>query len=69
MKSAGISLQVHYIPIHLQPYYKKKYGFNIGDFPISENFYNDEVSLPIFPDLSNDDVAMVINNILEIISL
>jgi dTDP-4-amino-4,6-dideoxygalactose transaminase len=59
---------VHYVPIHLQPFYKKKYGFNNGDFPIAENFYRNEVSLPIFPDLLTDDVSMVINNISEIIS-
>ena len=68
MKMSGVNLQVHYIPIHLQPFYKKKYGFNNGDFPIAENFYRNEVSLPIFPDLLTDDVSMVINNISEIIS-
>jgi perosamine synthetase len=68
MKEVGINLQVHYIPVHLQPYYQKNYGFNIGDFPISERFYSSEVSLPIYPDLSTDDVSSVVNNILEIIS-
>ncbi len=68
MKMSGVNLQVHYVPIHLQPFYKKKYGFNNGDFPIAENFYRNEVSLPIFPDLLIDDVSMVINNILEFIS-
>jgi perosamine synthetase len=68
MKMSGVNLQVHYVPIHLQPFYKKKYGFNNGDFPIAENFYRNEVSLPIFPDLLTDDVSMVINNISEIIS-
>ena len=67
MKKAGINLQVHYIPIHLQPFYKKNYGFQQGDFPISERFYQNELSLPIYPDLSDKDVSLVIDSILEII--
>ena len=69
MKEAGINLQVHYNPVHLQPFYQKNYGFNLGDFPVSENFYRNEISLPIYPDLTTDDVSSVINNILEIISV
>ena len=38
LQNENISLQVHYIPIHLQPYYSKKYNFKIGDFPVAENF-------------------------------
>jgi len=67
MKESGINLQVHYIPVHLQPYYQKNYGFNIGDFPISERFYRKEASLPIYPDLLTKEVTFVVNNILEII--
>ena len=68
MKQAGINLQVHYIPVHLQPFYQKNYEFNSGDFPVSENFYRKEVSLPIYPHLSIENVSFVVNNILEIIS-
>jgi len=67
-KKAGINLQVHYIPVHLQPYYRKNYGFNSGDFPIAESLYRKELSLPIYPDLSIDDIRLVVNNILENIS-
>ena len=68
MKESGINLQVHYIPIHLQPFYKKNYKFQDGDFPISENFYTNEVSLPIYPDLSDNDQSTIINKIMEILS-
>ena len=68
IKKAGVNLQVHYIPIHFQPFYGNNYGFKKGDFPISENFYQNELSLPIYPNLSKDDVEMVANSILEIIS-
>ena len=63
MKMRGILLQVHYIPIHLQPFYKNNYGFNHGDFKISESFYRNEISLPIYPHLSNDDLSKIIKEI------
>ena len=63
MKEAGIFLQVHYIPIHLQPYYKKNYGFKEGDYPNAENFYKDEISLPIYPSLSVEDQTKVVEKI------
>ena len=63
----NIFLQVHYIPIHLQPYYKKNFGFKIGDFPYAEKFYKEEVSLPIYYDLKDYQQTRVINVIKKII--
>ena len=63
LKKNNISLQVHYIPIHLQPYYKNNYGFNLGDFPIAEKFYSREISLPIYPDLTKTQVQNIIKQI------
>jgi len=68
MEKAGVKLQVHYIPIHLQAFYRKNYGFQKGEFPIAEKFYYNELSLPIYPDLSDNDISSVINNILGIIA-
>ena len=68
MIEQNINLQVHYIPIHLQNYYKKKYGFKKGDFEISEKFYKNEVSLPIYYSLKKKDqlkVIYLINKILK----
>ncbi len=56
----GIKLQVHYIPIHLQPYYVNKFHYQRGDFPKSELFYDQEVSLPIYPNLSDREVYRII---------
>jgi len=69
MKKSGINLQVHYIPIHLQPFYKNEYGCNPGDYPISEDFYKKEVSLPIYPNLSNDDQDSIIKKIVKFANL
>ncbi len=65
----NINLQVHYIPIHLQPYYKKKYNFKKGDFPNAEAFYQSEVSLPIYPNLKINDQKYVIDHIKKILNV
>ena len=63
LNKKNINLQVHYIPIHLQPFYKKRYGFKKGDFPIAEKFYEKEVSLPIYFSLKTNEIYKVIKNI------
>ena len=60
MREKKINLQVHYIPTHIQPYYKKNFNFKIGDFPIAERFYNREVSLPIYFSLKDKEIKTVI---------
>ena len=68
MKSLGVNLQVHYIPVHLQPYYRKRFGFNLGDFPISEKFYNNEISLPIYPYLNILDQEKICNSLIALLN-
>ena len=65
LQSNGIYTQVHYLPIHYHEYYKKKFNFKKGDFPNSENFYNKEISLPIYPLLKKKYVFKVIDNIIK----
>lgn len=67
MAKKDINLQVHYIPVHLQPYYQKRFGFKKGDFPIAEAYYKRAVSLPIYPLLTDKDVHYVVECIKEII--
>tara|TARA_B100001057_G_scaffold483630_1_gene560658 strand:+ start:408 stop:1568 length:1161 start_codon:yes stop_codon:yes gene_type:complete len=67
MSKKDITLQVHYKPIHLQNYYKNKYGFKKNDFKIAENFYSKEVSLPIYYDLKTKDQIKVINTLNSIL--
>jgi len=63
MKGNNIGLQVHYIPVHTQPYYKSNFGFKVGDFPIAEEFYKNEVSIPIYPLLGNEDLEYIMKTI------
>ena len=67
MSKKDINLQVHYKPIHLQNYYKNKYGFKKNDFKIAENFYSKEVSLPIYYDLKTKDQIKVIKTLNSIL--
>ena len=60
-----INLQVHYIPIHLQPYYKKKFNFKKGDFPTSEKFYDEEISMPIYFSLKKSKINYVVHSIIN----
>jgi len=67
MKNNNINLQVHYIPIHLQPYYRKNYGFKNGDFPVAEKFYEKEITLPIYFSLKEHQIYKTIKLIKKLI--
>ena len=67
MKENNILLQVHYVPVHLQPFYRNNFGFKHGDFPISEKFYERELSIPMYPALSNDDLNYITASIIKIL--
>jgi UDP-4-amino-4,6-dideoxy-N-acetyl-beta-L-altrosamine transaminase len=66
LEDKNIKTQVHYIPIHTQPYYQTKFGYSWGDFPKAEAFYERALSLPLYPKMSDEDVHRVIKAILEI---
>jgi len=54
---------VLYIPVHMLSYYKKRYGYKRGDFPVSEKFYDRSVAIPLFPALSDAEVEKVVEDI------
>ena len=58
LRAAGIGVNVHYIPIHTQPYYQQ-FGFDWGDFPQAEDFYERIISLPMFPELTGDQQQFI----------
>ncbi|TGL45849.1 UDP-4-amino-4,6-dideoxy-N-acetyl-beta-L-altrosamine transaminase [Leptospira perdikensis] len=55
LRVSGILVNVHYIPIYRQPYYQKKYGFKYSDFPEAEKYYSNTISIPIYPELNQED--------------
>jgi UDP-4-amino-4,6-dideoxy-N-acetyl-beta-L-altrosamine transaminase len=66
LRDNNIGTQVHYIPVHTQPYYQKNFNYKPGDYPVAENYYQSTLSLPLFPDMSKDDVQNVIKNIINL---
>lgn len=60
LRENNVFAQVHYIPVHLMPYYKK-FGWKNGDFPIVEDYYNYCLSLPIYPSLERKDLNRVVD--------
>jgi len=65
MKEKNIGVQVHYIPVHMQPYYQREFSFKNGDFPAAESFYVKEVSLPVYPSLKFKEMEYVANHVIE----
>ncbi len=63
LRAAGIGTQVLYIPVHLQPWYRRSFGYAPGKCPVAEAFYTRTLSLPLFPTMSNEDVARVIAHV------
>ena len=61
LKKNDVNTQVHYIPIHLQPYYRNKFGYKTGDFPNAESYYKKALSLPLYPGLKKIEQEKVIN--------
>jgi len=67
MMQYGINCSVHFIPLHLHPYYQETFGYKPGDFPNAEWVYEQEVSLPLYPGLSDEDVETVLRSIKEVL--
>lgn len=60
LKEAGIGTSVHFIPLHLHPYYRDHYEYSAGDFPYAEDAYSRCISLPIYPDMNDGELERVL---------
>jgi perosamine synthetase len=67
LRERDIFCQVHYLPVHMHPYYADTYGYAEGDFPVAEAYYAGCLSLPCFPDLTVDDQRRVVDAIRELV--
>ena len=68
LRGADIGVNVHYIPVHLQPYYRA-FGFKPGDFPESERYYDEAISLPLFPLMTTGEQDRVISELAKALEL
>lgn len=67
LRDQGIGVNVHYIPVHLHPYYRDNFGTVPGLCPVAEAAYEQILSLPIFPGMGDDDVSSVIESVLRVL--
>jgi dTDP-4-amino-4,6-dideoxygalactose transaminase len=66
LQAKGVGVNVHYIPIHLHPYYQSL-GFKAGDYPSAERFYNRAITLPLYPSLTELEQQRVVDALTEIL--
>lgn len=67
LAEAGIGTSVHFIPLHLHPYYRRTYGYAPADLPVANLQFEREISLPIYPDLSDEEVDYVVDRLAAIL--
>ena len=65
-KEKRLNLQVHYIPVHLQPYYQRL-GYKKGDYPKAEAYYDKCISLPLYPSLTDSELTFIVKALKEIV--
>jgi UDP-4-amino-4,6-dideoxy-N-acetyl-beta-L-altrosamine transaminase len=67
LRARGIGVNVHYIPVHTQPYYRRR-GFAAGDFPMAEQYYREAISLPLFYTLNDAQQDQVVAALREVLA-
>lgn len=67
LRARNIGTSVHFIPIHLHPYYRDKYGYKPDDFPVAYREYQRIISLPLYPRMSDQDVEDVIEAVVDVV--
>jgi perosamine synthetase len=65
LRGKGIGVHVHYIPLHLLPFYRERFGYKPGDFPTAEAYYRSAITIPLFPAMTDADCDRVIASVLE----
>lgn len=68
LRAKGIMVNLHYIPVHTQPYYEEM-GFKVGDFPEAEKYYAEAISIPLFPALTYSEQDYVVEALKEAMGL
>ena len=65
LRGKGIGVHVHYIPLHLLPWYRDRFGYGRGDFPEAEAYYDSALTIPLFPAMTDAQVERVIESVLD----
>jgi perosamine synthetase len=67
LRAENIGVNVHYMPLHLHPYYERAFGYREGDYPVAERYYERAITLPLFPAMSDRDVDDVITAVKKVV--
>jgi perosamine synthetase len=67
LRSAGLGVNVHYVPVHLHPYYRRTFGTGPGDCPVAEQAYERLLSIPMFPRMTDVEVASVVSTVSDVL--
>jgi perosamine synthetase len=66
LRASGLGVNVHYIPVHMHPYYRQRFGYRGGEYPLAEGAYQQLISLPMFHGMSDEDVEDVIEAVVKV---
>jgi len=69
LRRRGVFASVHFIPLHLHPYYRNEYGYSPSDFPTAASLYERIVSLPLYPKMTDEELDYVIDSVREILEI
>jgi dTDP-4-amino-4,6-dideoxygalactose transaminase len=67
LRARNIGTSVHFIPLHRHPFYRERYGYRLEQFPVAEEIYQGLLSLPLYPKMTDRDVADVIEAVRDIV--
>jgi perosamine synthetase len=67
LRAENIGVNVHFLPVHLHPYYRDRFGYQAGEFPVAEDAYEGLISLPMFHGMSDEDVTDVIHAVGKVV--
>jgi perosamine synthetase len=67
LQRRGVGASVHWMPLHMHPYYRETYGYVPGDYPTAQSLYPEIVTLPLYPEMAEGDISYVCDSIKEIV--
>jgi perosamine synthetase len=68
LRAENIGVNVHYIPVHMHPYYHDRFGYKGGEYPVAEAVYEQLISLPMFHGMTDQDVQDVIDALAKVMN-
>ena len=63
LREDGVGVNVHYLPVHLHPFYQRAFSYRAGDYPVAESYYERALTLPLYPKLTDEQVRGIIQSV------